>query len=188
MTHDKESTTPVLIAGAGPAGLTAAIALARQGIEVLVVERKTELSSLPRATVISTRSMKVLRSWGLQDALRAGGVEVEWKMLACESLALAAAGSAIPVGLPSREQSALISPSMAECVPQDHTERVLFDHLVSLGRARVELGTEVVGLEHGPDGARVALRPAGGRASRSVRAPSSSAMPRTAPRRAAAPE
>jgi putative polyketide hydroxylase len=170
MTYDDERTTPVLIAGAGPAGLTAAIALARHGIESLVVERKRELSSHPRATVISTRSMELLRSWGLQDALRDGGVEVEWKMLACESLALAAAGRAIPVGLPSREQSAVISPAAPECVPQDHTERVLFDHLRSLGRARVQLGTEVVGLEHDDDGARVALRDTDGGPSRVVRA------------------
>jgi putative polyketide hydroxylase len=162
MTLDTERTAPVLIAGAGPAGLTAAIALARQGIESLVVERKRELSSLPRATVISTRSMELLRSWGLADALRAGGVEVEWKMLACESLALASAGSAIPVGLPTREQSAVISPAAPECVPQDHTEHVLLDHLRSLGRAHVLLGTEVAGLEQGADGARVVLRDADG--------------------------
>ena len=162
MTYETTRTAPVLIAGAGPAGLTAAITLARQGIESLVVERKRELSSLPRATVISTRSMELFRSWGLTDALRAGGVEVEWKMLACESLALASAGAAIPVGLPSREQSALISPAAPECVPQDHTERVLLDHLRSLGRARVLLGTEVVGLEQGDDGARVVLRAAEG--------------------------
>jgi len=52
---------PMLIAGAGPAGLTTAIALARQGVPSLIVERRTELSSLPRATVLSTRSMELLR-------------------------------------------------------------------------------------------------------------------------------
>jgi putative polyketide hydroxylase len=170
MTYDDERTAPVLIAGAGPAGLTAAIALARHGIAALVVDRKRELSSLPRATVISTRSMELFRSWGLEDALRAGGVEVEWKMLACESLALAAAGSAIPVGLPNREQSAVISPAAPECVPQDHTERVLLHHLQSLGRARVELGTEVVGLEQDAEGARVVLRDTEGGPSRVVHA------------------
>ena len=46
---------PVLIVGAGPAGLTAAITLAQHGVDVLVVERRLELSGLPRATAISTR-------------------------------------------------------------------------------------------------------------------------------------
>jgi putative polyketide hydroxylase len=40
----------------------AAVALARHGIECLVVERRREPSTLPRATAISTRSMELLRS------------------------------------------------------------------------------------------------------------------------------
>lgn len=55
----------VLVVGAGPAGLTTAIALARQGIRSLLVERRTDVSSLPRATAVSTRSMEIFRSWGL---------------------------------------------------------------------------------------------------------------------------
>ena len=92
MTHDEQRTTQVLIAGAGPAGLTAAIALGRQGVDTLVVDRKRELSSLPRATVISTRSMELLRSWGLEQDILAGAIDVEWRMWSCESLALASAG------------------------------------------------------------------------------------------------
>ena len=121
MTHDEQRTTQVLIAGAGPAGLTAAIALARQGVDTLVVDRKRELSSLPRATVISTRSMELLRSWGLEQDILAGAIDVEWRMWSCESLALASAGQGVPVGLPTREQSAVVSPAAPECVPQDHT-------------------------------------------------------------------
>jgi flavin-dependent dehydrogenase len=45
----------VLVVGAGPAGLTAAAALRRYGVDVLVVERKQRLSAHPRATVVSTR-------------------------------------------------------------------------------------------------------------------------------------
>ena len=75
--HTEES--PVVIAGAGPAGLAAAISLARLGVETMLVERRAELSSLPRATVVSLRSMELIRSWGVEDAIRAGGVDVEWR-------------------------------------------------------------------------------------------------------------
>ena len=86
-------TQEVLVAGAGPAGLTAAIALARHGVPTLLVERRRDLSSLPRATVVSTRSMEIFRSWGLEERIRAGGPDVEWLLWTCETLADAAAGS-----------------------------------------------------------------------------------------------
>ena len=147
-----EPTVPVLIAGAGPAGLMAAIALARSGVETLLVERRRELSSLPRATVISTRSMELLRSFGLEEAVRAGAIEVDWRMWESETLAAAAAGSAVEVGLPTREQSEVVSPMAPECVPQDHLEPVLLDHLRTLDAARVELGTEVIAVDSRADG------------------------------------
>ena len=101
----------MLVAGAGPAGLTAAIALARHGVPTLLVERRRDLSSLPRATVVSTRSMEIFRSWGLEERIRAGGPDVEWLLWACETLAGAAAGSGHAVGYPTREQAAVLSPA-----------------------------------------------------------------------------
>jgi putative polyketide hydroxylase len=156
--HTDEAT--VLVVGAGPAGLTASVTLARQGIRTLVVERRREVSSLPRATVVSTRSMEIYRSWGLEDRIRAGGVDVEWLLLICDSLADAAAGATYAVGYPTQAQSALISPTGPACVPQDHLEPVLLAHLRSLPDAEVLLGTEVIDLAEGPDGVRVALRDA----------------------------
>ena len=153
---------PVLIVGAGPAGLAAAIALARRGVESLVVDRRLERSSLPRATTISTRSMELVRSWGLEQEVLAGGVDVEWLMWESPTLAGADEGAGIEVGLPTRAQAAVISPTAPACVPQDHLERVLLDHLRSLGHARVELGTALAGLEIGPDHVRVTLRDADG--------------------------
>ncbi|MDT2009739.1 FAD-dependent oxidoreductase [Rhodococcus opacus] len=63
----------MLVVGTGPAGLTTAITLARQGIEVLVVERRPALSGLPRAARSAPRTMELLRSWGLEQEIRAGG-------------------------------------------------------------------------------------------------------------------
>jgi len=151
---------PVLVAGAGPAGLTAAIALARHGVPTLLVERRRDLSSLPRATVVSTRSMEIFRSWGLEERIRAGGPDVEWLLWACETLADAAAGSGHAVGYPTREQAAVLSPTGPACVPQDHLEPVLLAHLHALPSAKVVLGTEVVDVLDGTDAVRVTLRDA----------------------------
>jgi putative polyketide hydroxylase len=166
--HDEE--LPVVIAGAGPAGLAAAISLARLGVETMLVERRPELSSLPRATVVSLRSMELIRSWGVEDAVLAGGVDVEWRGWQSDTLAKVAEGSMWPVGIPTREQAALLSPTAPACVPQDHLEPVLLDHLRSLGGARVHLHTEVVGVEDLPEGVAVALRDVASGDVRTVRA------------------
>jgi 2-polyprenyl-6-methoxyphenol hydroxylase-like FAD-dependent oxidoreductase len=154
---------PVLVVGAGPAGLAVATMLGRHGVECLLVERRAERSPLPRATVVSTRSMELLRAWGLEEEVVAGGVDVEWRMWSCETLARADEGTAIEVGLPTRQQAALVSPTAPWCVPQGHLERVLLDHVRSLEHARVELGTALTGIEHGPDAVRATLRDSSGR-------------------------
>jgi len=172
MARERASELPVLIVGAGPGGLTAAVALARHGVECAVVERRRSASSLPRATAISTRSMELLRSWGLERGVRDGAAEIEWLQWHCDTLASAADGSGSAVGFPTREQSALISPTGPACVPQDHLESVLARHLRALASAgsEVEFGTEVVEVDSGPDGVRAVLRDVAGGERRIVHA------------------
>jgi putative polyketide hydroxylase len=149
---------PVLVVGAGPAGLAAAIELTRHEIPVLLVERRTTMSSHPRATVLSLRSMELVRTWGLEADVHARSAEVDWRMLETETLADAVAGSAIQVGYPSAEQSRMLSPTAPACVAQDDVEPLLLERLRAAPRARVELGTELTGVLLGPDGARADLR------------------------------
>ena len=155
---ERTDVLPALIVGAGPAGLTAAIALARHGVGSLLVERRPALSGLPRATVISTRSMELFRSWGLEDEIRASGLDVEWRMWIGETLARVSTGSTLEVGLPTRQQSALVSPTVPACVSQDHLEPILLRHLRSLAVTEVRLGTAVDSVANGPDGIRAVLR------------------------------
>jgi len=105
---------PVVIAGAGPAGLVAAITLARNGIGSLLVERSPSLSPLPRATGVSVRTMELLRSWGLEDEVRAGQLDLAHaRGFATGSLA-SSDGTAVPAGFPDFEEAAAASPTTAD--------------------------------------------------------------------------
>jgi 2-polyprenyl-6-methoxyphenol hydroxylase-like FAD-dependent oxidoreductase len=158
----QNESVPVLVAGAGPAGLTAAITLARAGVETLVVERRTRISDLPRATGVSTSTMELLRSWGLEEQVRAAAVDVEWQALATTTLAEAAAGTPVEVGYPTRAQSAVVSPTRPACIPQDELEPILQEHLASLPAARLRRGVEVLGVESRDDGVAATVRDATG--------------------------
>jgi len=157
----------VLIVGGGPAGLAAAATLGHYGIAALVAERRATPSPLPRATVISTRSMEILRSWRLEEEVRAGGVDGDVQLWECETLVSAAGGRAYEVGYPSRAQAAVISPTAPRIVPQDWLETVLRHHVETLPSVRLELGTEALALDNGPDGVSVRLRDQTGATARS---------------------
>src|SRR3954469_3919542 len=65
---------PVLIAGAGPVGLTLASDLAWRGIASLVVDPQLEVHPHPRAISIGVRTMEHFRRMGLDQAAIDAGV------------------------------------------------------------------------------------------------------------------
>jgi 2,4-dichlorophenol 6-monooxygenase len=67
--------TDVLIVGAGPAGLTAALALTTYGIKTTVITKHGWLSQTPRAHVTNQRSFEVLRALGVEEEARVYATE-----------------------------------------------------------------------------------------------------------------
>jgi 2-polyprenyl-6-methoxyphenol hydroxylase-like FAD-dependent oxidoreductase len=70
MTAIKGQGFDVVIAGAGPTGLAAAIELGSRGIRCLVVDRNDRAGYSPRAKIVNVRTREHLRRWGIADELR----------------------------------------------------------------------------------------------------------------------
>jgi 2-polyprenyl-6-methoxyphenol hydroxylase-like FAD-dependent oxidoreductase len=70
-------TTQVLIAGAGPVGLTLAMELNHHGIETLLVERNATSTRHPKMDISNGRTMELFRRLGIADDLREVAVSGE---------------------------------------------------------------------------------------------------------------
>src|SRR4051812_7644849 len=117
----------VLVVGAGPSGLTTAISAARHGASVLVIERHSSLSRFPKATGVRPRTMEILRSWGLEEAVRAAAQPARLAMMVTPMLGIP--GTEISMGLPTDADLAAVSPSRIAVCPQDRLEAILLAHL-----------------------------------------------------------
>lgn len=68
-------TTPaIVVVGAGPVGLTAALTLTRRGIPVTVLEQGDELATESRASTFHPPTLELLRDLGVLDALLQRGI------------------------------------------------------------------------------------------------------------------
>src|SRR5215467_12911216 len=97
---------PVLIVGAGGAGLSLSLLLLQQGITSLVIERRSGISWVPRARNLNFRTLEVFRGLGLEEEVRVAGARASRTFLK-ETLA-------------SPEQKELLDPSGLE--PPDLAE------------------------------------------------------------------
>jgi 2-polyprenyl-6-methoxyphenol hydroxylase-like FAD-dependent oxidoreductase len=151
------ASTDVLIVGAGPTGLTLAVALRQAGIDHLLVDRLPEGQNTSRAAVIHAHTLEALAPLGVVETLVDRGLRLE-------RFALRDRGRPLMRlrfdGLPSAHRYILM-------IPQDETERVLAARLAALG-GRVHRGVTATAVEQDEDGARVTLATPGG--GRTVRA------------------
>ncbi|MYS90522.1 MULTISPECIES: FAD-dependent monooxygenase, partial [Streptomyces] len=61
MTVDEAARVPVVIVGAGPVGVTAALLLARRGIRSVIFERHQGVYPLPRAVATDDEVRRILQ-------------------------------------------------------------------------------------------------------------------------------
>ena len=138
----------VLVVGAGPAGLATGIALRRSGVRVLVVDKHPGTSVYPKATVLRTRGLEILRSWGLEQRIRR--VEQALRPQVVFGRSLAEPPDEVRSWLPRTGIAAASSPTTVATVSQDQLEALLLEHLTELG-GDVRFGTELVDFDAGAD-------------------------------------
>jgi putative polyketide hydroxylase len=114
--------------------------------------------------------MELLRSWGLEEQVRAGQLDVQYTTgLVTDSLA-SEAGTTMAVGFPDLDLAAAHSPTLPAAIPQDHLEPVLLGHLRGLPGTEVRFGTELAAFDQDAGGVTVTLRERAGGTERVVRA------------------
>lgn len=157
--------TEVLIVGAGPTGLMAAVALARRGVPAVIVDRKTGPTRESRALAVQARTMEIYDQLGLAEQVLAdanpalrmqigrveglGGVDIA---------ALQEGATRFP-GLQIFEQSRnekMLYEALLGCSDSD----VRWNHrLVDLVDHTAEADGRILALLEGPDGlSRVSAR------------------------------
>jgi 2-polyprenyl-6-methoxyphenol hydroxylase-like FAD-dependent oxidoreductase len=144
--------THVLVVGAGPTGLTAAVELSRLGIDVRIVERATAPSTTSRALGVQARTVELLRPRGVADEMLRLGNRASATTLYAGGERLAG----IELHRMASEFNFLLM------LAQSETERLLTEQLGRQG-VEVERGVEFVSLTQDDAAAHVVLRDANGR-------------------------
>ena len=165
----KDSDIPVLVVGGSLVGMFMAALLARLGVKTLVAERHAGTAIHPRAAFVYQRSMEVVRSLGVEAAVREMSFqqfEPDGAILSVESIA----GKELHWDVPHMNEGVRnLSPTERMFITQKALEPMIKQRAEASG-AELCFGTEVVSLEQGPEGVLATLRDRESGQHRSVRA------------------
>ena len=154
---------PVLIAGAGPIGLSLAGDLAWRGVRSVVVERGDGAITQPKMDLIGPRTMEFCRRWGLEEAVRNCPYNPDHPQdnVWLESFTGYEFGRE-PFPSPREEAPPPQSPVKRERCPQDMFDPILKSWVESLPQAALRYRTELIGFEQRDDVVVARLRTATG--------------------------
>src|SRR4051812_16266816 len=145
----------VLVVGAGLGGLTASLFLAREGVEVLTVERHPGTSVHPRAAGQSWRTMELFHWAGIDREVLAASPRAGLRITVATSLAGHVLHRIVEDGSEFDVSASTTLP--AGSAGQDVVEPILLAHAEKAG-ARVRFRTELVELTQDDDGVTATLR------------------------------
>jgi len=146
MTDDR-----VLIVGAGPVGLGAALELARCGVRSVLIEKHDSTSWHPKTRNFNTRTMEIARGWGraVYERLRSIDTPPGWKSpirftrtAAGEELGIIDSKGFEGPGLD-------VSPALPVMSSQELIEAILLDGVRATGMVDVRFATEATRLVRG---------------------------------------
>lgn len=125
----------ILIVGAGPCGLTAALELARHGVSPRIIDKEPGPTPLSKAVGVSPHSLEILEASGVTARLLAKGIRMKGVQARYEGAPLAIIDLS---RLPHRFNFLL-------ALPQSETEQIMEQALASLG-ATVEWNAELTAI------------------------------------------
>lgn len=158
--------TEVLIVGAGPVGLAAAIELGLRGVRVLLIERNARVGLAPRAKTTNIRTRTHLRRWGIADRLAGEapfGIDYPNTMIFVTRLA-GPELARFPDAFNASPARSPLYPEHAQWVPQYALEMVMLEKARSLASVEVRFETNFVTAEQDDERVTATLQSATGEA------------------------